>query len=235
MGILAAQGPRRAERRDDARRVLDPREGLMTVLVRTVGDAHDMAWTDDEVAVLGAGGVVVWDGAIDRAACASLREMLDASWQAGALHAAGVGQGRTGHGHVRDDHIAWWSSEVHPAVTRLHDALLRTAREDAWLAVHDAELQAAVYGPGGHYDRHVDALRGTTTRRVTAVLWLNPEWRAEHGGALRVWTDGGAHELTPLEGRLAIFLSDKVPHEVLPTHAPRYALTFWLRARGLTG
>ena len=115
---------------------------------------------------------------------------------------------------------------------------------------------------------------------MTVLVYLNPEWKLEDGGALEIFPvanvvkgvkeDGGptvaaagaapgattkASEYAPgadsaipakakgeemdvststesvvtypLAGRLAMFYSEQIPHAVLPTFAPRYALTVW--------
>jgi len=74
-------------------------------------------------------------------------------------------------------------------------------------------------------------------------------WKKEDGGMLRVWkvddaTNKGATaekinanegtedalpavDIMPEGGRIAMFYSDKVPHEVTATNSNRYALTVW--------
>jgi hypothetical protein len=66
---------------------------------------------------------------------------------------------------------------------------------------------------------------------------LNREWE---GGQLRVHLPSplttvdedpiGYFDIDPLLGRLVIFRSDHVEHEVLPCHKDRSALTFWISA-----
>jgi SM-20-related protein len=80
---------------------------------------------------------------------------------------------------------------------------------------------------------------------VTAIYYANPGWRAEDGGALRLYVDGadGAAastdvapvDVAPLLDRLLVFLSERVEHEVLPTRAPRWAVTAWFRPLGALG
>ena len=166
-------------------------------------------------------------------------------------------------------------------------------RSDVMFAVYD--------GGGARFQRHIDNT-AKDGRKLTAVLYLNPSWKVEHGGALRVHPVEGAgaggagvggaeedaatagtgatatagagataagagavgegtgqrkcidndgkgvgkrtppsvtntlSELTRLDhavdlypegGRLVLFFSDVVAHEVLPSHAARHALTIW--------
>ncbi len=71
-------------------------------------------------------------------------------------------------------------------------------------------------------------------RRLTCILYLNPEWVALHGGELRIFEPFAPKhrpavvDVAPIIDRLIIFYADyRVPHEVLPSHAERYAITLW--------
>mmetsp|Transcript_21655 Transcript_21655/g.31517 ORF Transcript_21655/g.31517 Transcript_21655/m.31517 type:complete len:738 (-) Transcript_21655:120-2333(-) len=112
-------------------------------------------------------------------------------------------------------------------------------RSDAMLAIYPGE--------GARFARHID---NTTRdgRRLTVLVYLNPEWKREEGGALRLFSpqslshdtdskadtekSGGdgrvkAVDVFPEGGRVAMFYSADVPHEVLPTFGQRHALTIW--------
>ena len=118
------------------------------------------------------------------------------------------------------------------------------------------EAQCTCYpGGGARYVRHTDDAK-TCTRKLTCILYANARWRPEDGGELRLHLSppagcDGAHpvaagtvasgavaetkELTetakdvaPVHNRLVLFWSDaRVPHEVLATHRPRYAVSIW--------
>lgn len=70
---------------------------------------------------------------------------------------------------------------------------------------------------------------------MTAVLYGNDaQWDAAvQGGALRCYneedhTGGTWRDVAPIGGRLVLFWSTKLLHEVLPAFAARYALTLWM-------
>ncbi|CAK9087597.1 unnamed protein product, partial [Durusdinium trenchii] len=80
--------------------------------------------------------------------------------------------------------------------------------------------------------------RGAVRRRsVTGILYLNEEdWLPTSGGALRcraavagvdVEKKSGLAEILPKGGRLVLFDSRKVEHEVVSTLRDRWALTAW--------
>jgi SM-20-related protein len=128
----------------------------------------------------------------------------------------------------RGDRIAWLDPQTSPPVlaaacARLEALRLAIAR-DAWLPTTHADIQAAHYpGGGARYVRHRDAPEKRNRRRVTAIVYLNPGWTPADGGQLRM----DDTDIEPIGGRLVVFLSERAWHEVLPAHAPRYAITAW--------
>ena len=64
------------------------------------------------------------------------------------------------------------------------------------------------------------------------MLFLNPNWQPEHGGELVLYQDDERTErarIAPVDGRLVLFLSEEIPHEVRPTSAPRRSVAGWYR------
>ena len=121
-----------------------------------------------------------------------------------------------------------------------------TTTAEADLSASSFNAKLAVTCPGGSkYPLHIDNPQGLVagdTRKLTCILYLNPDYKDGDGGELRLLLDNGDEtlekvDLTPLGGRLLLFWSDEIPHEVLPT-APngrpddvsldRYALTVWI-------
>lgn len=101
----------------------------------------------------------------------------------------------------------------------------------------------AVTSPGGStYPLHIDNTLGVSnspnddTRKLTCILYLNPEYQERDGGELRLLLlDHQCLDLTPRGGRMVVFWSDEIPHEVLPckpdstsSDFDRYALTIWI-------
>jgi SM-20-related protein len=172
-----------------------------------------------DVEALGREGLFLCDEFAGRDAA---RETL-ARLRALPLTAAGIGRGKQ-LSSVRGDRIAW----VDDAECRARFEKLRVAlNQEAWLGLDRFDLQVACYPPGAAYERHRDAFRGGPERRVTAIWYLNADWRPEHGGILRLHLDGKFRDVEPILDRLIVFLSEKVEHEVLLNHAERWALTAW--------
>lgn len=92
-------------------------------------------------------------------------------------------------------------------------------------------------GGGSRFARHIDNTTGDG-RVITLLVYLNPNWDVEKGGALRLTPaeckkyagsnkEADATDVYPQCGRIAMFFSADIPHEVLPTYGDRHALTIW--------
>mmetsp|Transcript_9112 Transcript_9112/g.17166 ORF Transcript_9112/g.17166 Transcript_9112/m.17166 type:complete len:325 (+) Transcript_9112:161-1135(+) len=115
------------------------------------------------------------------------------------------------------------------------------------LSVSSFNAKLAVTLPGGSsYPLHIDNPQGLVvgdTRKLTCILYLNPYFEEGDGGELRIYRGKKNFvDLTPDGGRMVLFWSDEIPHEVLPTSSntsatepleeddskDRYALTIWI-------
>ena len=181
---------------------------------------------------LAAGDVVVLDPQPGNSAAQEFRAALAPLLP--GLRPAGTGATRARDSEVRGDVMAWLEpvgpgAAVHAAFAALGTAATRELR----LGRLDCEVQLAAYAEGARYVRHRDALRGRPGRILTAILYLNPEWQPADGGELRIHpTAGPPRDIAPAGGRLVLFRSDLVEHEVLPAHRLRMAVTAWYRPAG---
>ena len=115
------------------------------------------------------------------------------------------------------------------------DALRIALNRELMLSLVECEAHYAVYRPGAGYTRHLDRLRDNDARVISAVFYLNHGWRDEDGGALRLYLgDGAWHDIYPHAGVLALFLSARFEHEVLPATRDRMSIAGWLRQRPST-
>ena len=157
---------------------------------------------------------------------------------AGELARASVGRGsgQLVDEGIRGDHIQWLGRGETPATDQyldLLDELRGTLNRELFLGLEDYECHFALYPPGSFYRRHLDRFRDDDRRTVTTVCYLNDDWRAEHGGALRMaLADGTERDVLPAAGTLVVFMSADLPHEVLPASRERLSLTGWYRRRG---
>lgn len=97
-----------------------------------------------------------------------------------------------------------------------------------FLGLKSIETHFAVYPHGTFYKLHRDVHRQGSSRVVSFVHYLNPEWHHSHGGELIIYEDSGVtHTITPIYGRTIFFLSEML-HEVRPTTHMRRSITGWL-------
>lgn len=135
---------------------------------------------------------------------------------------------------VRRDRIRWLDTDHIPAqpyLAWMEQLRLRLNRE-LFLGLFDYECHYAHYPKGAFYKKHVDAFKGESNRRLSTILYLNPQWQPQDGGELVIYDVDGTTELAtvlPVFGSMVIFLSEEFPHEVLTARRSRYSLTGWFR------
>jgi SM-20-related protein len=143
------------------------------------------------------------------------------------LRRAGFGRQNALDAKVRGDSTRFVTelSPVHAPFL----ALMAQLNASTGLELLSFQLQLAHYPDNGAlYVRHLDALPENNPRRVTALLYLNPHWRPEHEGHLRLHVEPPV-DIEPTLNRLVVFASERIEHEVRPTFAPRFAVTAWYR------
>lgn len=163
-----------------------------------------------------------------------------ARWADGDFHQAGVGRG-TGlaiREDVRRDQVLWMDREdagvAQTAWLDGMDTLRLAMNRGLFLGLQDYEGHFAIYPEGGFYKPHLDRHENTQTRIVTAILYLNDEWKTGDGGELKLWTtvgekDGPFEIIEPCLGTLVLFRAGDFWHEVLPAHRTRMSITGWMR------
>ena len=162
-------------------------------------------------------------------------------WVGGAFRPAGMGRGEDWHvdPDVRGDWLHWLDlanpSPPQREFFALMDAFRARINREFLLSLRELELQYAVYPPGTRYRRHIDQFRQVQARLITVLLYLNPDWGPEHGGALSIYPDPDAKaptaEVIPFHNTFVCFRSERIPHEVLAPTRHRYSLGGWFRVR----
>ncbi len=142
---------------------------------------------------------------------------------------------------IRGDFILWLNeAEAGTAenvffnrVNNLVDYLNRTC----FMGILHKEFHYAVYPEGTFYKRHLDTFQNDGRRKLSVVCYLNDEtWLEENGGELTIYVDENGEEkaidLYPFPGRVVIFESQELEHEVQRVkHSKRFSITGWLKTR----
>lgn len=126
------------------------------------------------------------------------------------------------------------ASDVDSTLTLTNELQLSNQAFNAKLAVTSAG--------GSVYPLHVDntlGIKGTAqddSRKLTFIIYLNSNDYIEGGELRLVLGDDNVIDLPPNGGRVVVFWSDEMPHQVLPcapshendANYDRYALTVWI-------
>ncbi|NGM86393.1 2OG-Fe(II) oxygenase [Parapusillimonas sp. SGNA-6] len=189
--------------------------------------------------VLAEQGWVVCDGLIETGLCRRLYAYGVDAWKRGAFHAAAVGRGagRAVHPGIRGDAIDWIESgDAAGPVSeflRWSEALRQRLNQTLYAGLQTSEFHFARYPSGTGYQKHLDQHREQRQRKISLSLYLNERWTEASAGQLCLYAaddpDAEIARILPTLGRLVLFRSDLIPHEVLPCRRPRYSLTGWFR------
>jgi len=208
-------------------------------------DARDSeAMADALASALETHGGCVIDALPDAQLTMALREDLRRLQASAALSTAAIGRGNRHRqrADIRGDATLWLDDprcgQVAAQFFTAMDALRRALNRRLFLGLAEVEAHYAAYPPGAGYARHRDRFiddgvqreRTGNTRTLSLVSYLNDDWRAHDGGALRLHLTAGAVDVAPSGGRSVCFLSE-IEHEVLPATRERLSIASWMRTR----
>ena len=137
---------------------------------------------------------------------------------------------------VRGDIILWIDERVINSaeelffnkINDLKDYLNRTC----FLGINLKEFHYAIYPKDTYYKRHLDTFQNDDRRKLSFVCYLNSEdWKPENGGELVLYLDGEDQIVYPFPGKVVIFESQELEHEVKPVNTQRLSITGWLKTR----
>lgn len=163
------------------------------------------------------------------------------------FHAAAIGNAHNEKiiQSIRGDKIRWIDEnnkyEVEEIFFQKVNDFIQYLNRTCYMGIEESEFHYALYPEGTFYQRHIDAFKNDDRRTLSMVFYLNDEdWKEEYGGQLSLFlpqTNGTEKEINilPVAGRLAIFDSKTIPHEVKPVQKPRYSITGWLKTRSISG
>ncbi|MES2624362.1 MAG: 2OG-Fe(II) oxygenase [Pseudomonadota bacterium] len=180
-------------------------------------------------------GYAILDNVLPQELAAALR---DEALQLKDENLLRAGTGRKQDHHldktVRADSISWLEPKSIPCRTYLEfmEVLRKGINRNLYLGLFEYECHYARYEPGAFYKTHLDAFGGKRNRILSTTYYLNPEWAAENKGELVLYTPDAKQIIAtvlPTFNRMVIFLSERFPHEVLPTRQVRYSMAGWFR------
>lgn len=151
--------------------------------------------------------------------------------------AAGIGKGDEYEvdRSVRGDLIKWLDpATALPSAGHLLgriEKLMKQLNRLLFLSMVDFECHLAVYPPGSYYEKHFDHFKNRNFRKLSFVIYLNKNWLPNEGGELILHRPEEDVSIFPFAGRMVLFRSDCVEHEVKVTERQRFSITGWMLDR----
>lgn len=142
---------------------------------------------------------------------------------------------------IRGDVILWIdelkANEAEMLFFNKINSLVNYLNKTCFLGILQKEFHYAIYPEGTFYKRHIDAFQNDDRRKLSIVCYLNEDgWLPENGGELVLYLNDNGEEETekviyPFPGRVVIFESQIIEHEVKPVNKKRMSITGWLKTR----
>ncbi|MCB4807125.1 2OG-Fe(II) oxygenase [Tamlana sp. 62-3] len=137
---------------------------------------------------------------------------------------------------IRGDLIFWIDELMANAAEGLFFAkindLIGYLNRTCFLGVLFKEFHYAIYPKGTFYKRHIDTFQNDDRRKLSFVCYLNEDgWLPENGGELVLYLKNEEKTIYPFPGRVVIFESQIIEHEVKPVNTQRFSITGWLKTR----
>ena len=182
------------------------------------------------------------EGFFDEAEVRELRDSLLQKYEDDNFKKAAIGN-RTNEvvaKIIRGDFILWLNElEAAPAEKtffRKVNDFVNYLNRTCFMGILQKEFHYALYPEGTFYKRHLDTFQNDDRRKLSLVCYLNEQdWQPEYGGELVIYKDEGGREkpitIYPFPGRVVIFESQVLEHEVKPVKTERLSITGWLKTR----
>lgn len=141
---------------------------------------------------------------------------------------------------IRGDVILWMDETKADAnemlfFNKIND-LVSYLNRTCFMGILNKEFHYALYPIGTFYKRHIDTFQNDDRRKLSFVCYLNEDgWLPENGGELVLYLDENGNDtekvIYPFPGRVVLFESQIIEHEVKPVNKNRLSITGWLKTR----
>ena len=141
---------------------------------------------------------------------------------------------------VRGDFILWINEADAGKAEKVYfkkiNSLVDYLNRTCFMGILTREFHYALYPVGSFYKRHLDTFQNDGRRKLSMVCYLNEDnWKPENGGELAIYFQKNGQEqevnIYPFPGRIVIFESQELEHEVKTVNVPRLSITGWLKTR----
>lgn len=137
---------------------------------------------------------------------------------------------------IRGDFISWIDETNTNQSEKIFfskiDDFISYINRTCFLGIQEKEFHYALYPIGTFYKRHLDVFQNDSSRKLSIVCYLNDEdWEESFGGQLVIYKPKTEVAILPMKGRVVIFESQVLEHEVKPVKKERLSITGWLKTR----
>lgn len=182
------------------------------------------------------------DGFFDLAEVEQLRTSLLVKYEEDNFKKAAIGNriNEVIAKSIRGDFILWLNEAEAGAAENLFFSRINDFAEylnkTCFMGILHKEFHYALYPEGTFYKRHLDTFQNDDRRKLSLVCYLNEQdWKPEYGGELVIYAAENGREaekkIYPFPGRVVIFESQELEHEVKPVKTERLSITGWLKTR----
>jgi SM-20-related protein len=214
----------------------------MASLSSALLESIDSKWVDDLAKEIKLNGYAVRDGVSEFSGVNINDCRLEAENMRGEMKCATISTGMKNNPNSEkrsdlvvflkcNDELAATSSNLHKHLKWI-DQLRQSLDVTLQLKMEQCTYMLAEYPSGGSkYVKHRDAAPSEYAgRKLTALLYLNEDWKQSDGGELHLWPGRWEVEtplvFSPIMDRLIVFRSS-LEHEVQPSFFHRIAVTTW--------
>lgn len=178
-------------------------------------------------------GYGILDSFLTKKETAELNDSLTERYAEDAFRRAGISKEQEVVKAIRGDEIFWLDKSAATEAEKRYlaqvEAFMLYLNRTCYLGLQSYEMHYAVYPIGTFYRRHLDRFQNDSGRKLSIICYLNDVWEDTDGGQLRLHLRDEIKDILPLAGRVVIFESDKIEHEVLTAHKERRSVTGWLK------
>lgn len=133
---------------------------------------------------------------------------------------------------IRNDFIFWLDETKYAQIffSKINN-FIEYINKTCFASIVTKEFHYAIYPQGSFYKKHIDTFQNDDRRTISIVCYLNEVWQPSFGGQLKLYLSDKNLEIFPTNGKIVLFDSKTIEHEVLPvlTKNKRLSITGWLK------
>lgn len=136
---------------------------------------------------------------------------------------------------IRNDVTFWIDDKTKNGTEKIFLNLIESIKNELQdffrISLNNFETHYALFIKDHFYKRHTDQKKVDNKRAFSFVYYLNQNWKTENGGQLVGYKNDTELEIFKVEPEAGTFIlfKSEIEHQVLPSLAPRFSVTGWIR------